>query len=309
MRPRADGGGLREGSQGRDRVVSSRRLDARRRAVRAAMMRRRRRTALAVAIALSISVGGWAFARSSFFALSRIQVTGVRALTAGEVVAASGLRLGTSVLGLDRARTAARVRAMPLVREAAVERVGPSTVRIVVVERTAALEVRAAGERYWVDEEGRRFGNRPAAGVLVPVLRVAPVPAPRPTEAARSRDRSTAAPPSSAARPQAAVGVRPAAGTSGAPVPGPNRRTVEVVLGVWNKLPASLARDVRWFEVGPGSTLSLWLGAIQVVLGTPDRISEKTAAVETVLAYADAEGKRLRRIDVRAPRHPAATMR
>ncbi|MBI4728800.1 MAG: FtsQ-type POTRA domain-containing protein [Acidobacteria bacterium] len=298
IRRPSDGGRSRDESAAR--VVSSQRLNARRRAVRAAMIRRRRRTALVLALALSVSVGGWAFARSSFFALSRIEVAGVRALTAGDVIAASGLRVGQNVLGLDRTAIAARVRAMPLVRGAAVERVGPSTLRIEVVERTPALEVLASGENYWVDEDGRRFDGRPAAGVLVPIYRVPPA---RPVPADRSPDRLAGAA-SHAGSASHATGAPSAAVRR----PAPGRATVQAVLTVWRRLPPSMTREIRWFETGPGGILLLRLGAIEVILGSPDRIAEKAAAVEMVVGYSRAEGKRVRRIDVRAPRHPAASV-
>lgn len=297
-------------------ISGSARVAERRRDVRAHMMRRRRRTIVAVLLLATISVGGWAFARSSFFALSRIEVRGVRTLTAEDVIRASGLRIGQSVLTLDGDAVEARLRGLALIRRAGVRREAASVVVITIVERTPALEVRMPDARYFVDDDGRRFQGRPAPGARVPLLRVLPPP-PRPA-------------PGSTAKPGAkgAVGAKGKATAKGAssskgapaedapaakppPAPraiAPGPAVVAAVLEVWRGLPPEVAARVRWFEAPAANAVAARIGRVDVIFGSPDRVAEKVLAYKLIVRRVTLDRRGLRRVDLRAPRRPAAVV-
>lgn len=78
--------------------------------------------------------GPWAFRRLDVFRVERVEVVGTHLLAPHEVLAASGLREGQNVWD-DPEPWLAALRAHPAVREAAVERVLPRTLRLRVEEQ------------------------------------------------------------------------------------------------------------------------------------------------------------------------------
>src|SRR5436190_5532444 len=103
------------------KVVRSPRFASRRREVRRQHARRRRRVTVSILVLVSLATGGWALARSSLFALDGIEVEGATLLSRPEVLQASGLHEGQSMLSLHADRVRARIQRLPLVREAAVQ--------------------------------------------------------------------------------------------------------------------------------------------------------------------------------------------
>src|SRR5262249_21916420 len=88
--------------------------------------------------------------------IDRIEVTGNERLSKGEVMAVlTGLR-GQSLMWTDLDAGRGRLLAAPWVRDAALRRSLPSTVEVVVLERTPIGIARAAqgGELYLVDDRG-----------------------------------------------------------------------------------------------------------------------------------------------------------
>lgn len=133
--------------------------------------RRGRRFVVAISV-VALGTGGVALARSTLFSLSEIQVVGASSTRA--VLDAAGVDVGTNVLGIDVEEIEARVRGMLGVASADVVRTGSLSLRITVVERRPALEVRAGDTRWFLDQLGDPI-DAPAEADL-PVLSLAAVP-------------------------------------------------------------------------------------------------------------------------------------
>lgn len=103
---------------------------------------------------------------SSLFALQRIEVEGHRALTAEEVVAASGLVPGARSIFLINAReVAARLAGHPRIAAAEVRARVPHTIRLIVRERTAVAAAPFA----------RGYALMDGAGIVIEILVTRPV--------------------------------------------------------------------------------------------------------------------------------------
>jgi len=148
-----------------DRVVRSPRIAARRREVRAQKRRRRRRIIITLIVVAGIASGAWIMMRSSVFSLQKIDVVGAVSLSKQEIVDASGLHVGQSALGIDYNAVAARVRVLPGLADARVTREGSLGVKITVVERTAALEVRGNGQAWYLDQHDVQLSVNPSGSV------------------------------------------------------------------------------------------------------------------------------------------------
>lgn len=254
----------------------------RRRAARAAARRRRRRTGVGFAVMLTLLVGGWELSKSSFFAVSRIEVVGTKLMAPSEVVGASGLRVGQSVLWVHPEAVAARIRALDLVRDVVVRRVGVSVIRIEISERAAALEVRMAAGRWYFDRDGRPISLARPPGGHLPVL-IVPAPPTAPPGA-------DPAEPSQSSVPTLPPGVVPA------------------IVDIWGKIPAWLSSGVRSFTAPSADAISFPWGKTEVFFAGADRVEEKIAALRAIADAAKRQHRALRRVDLRAPAHPAAVI-
>lgn len=252
-----------------DRVVRSPRLAARRRAVRRAQRRRRGRMVLGLLLVAGLVAGGIAVSRSLLFDLARIEVVGARAVDPAAVVDASRLEIGQSVLGIDLAAVAERVRRVHGVADARVERDGSLAVRITIVERAPAVEVRAGDRRWVLDAAGQPVLEGIDAEGRIPVVEIARGPG------------------------------------TGAVLP---RGTTAGVLLIWEALPPPVQKQVTSFQPLEGGAFALRLGRAQIAFGPPERVEEKVAAIGMVLRRVADDGGTLLRLDVRSPTRPAATM-
>lgn len=125
----------------------------------------RSRSAVAV-LALAALLGGTAYAAwdTQLLAVKTVEVAGARSVPGSSVLNAARVPVGTPMARLDRAAVRSRVLvALPGVAAVSVERVWPSTVRLVVSERTAAAAVPHAGGYLLVDRTGVAY--RPVAAV------------------------------------------------------------------------------------------------------------------------------------------------
>lgn len=151
-----------------------RRIAQRRRTVREERRRARLRRTLVAALALAIVAALLVLEQSRFVALDRVEVTGVERLTVEDVLVAADLERGTSSVRLGLRAARARVVALPLVRDATVERATPTVVRIVVEERSPVLVVRGGGVQRLVDRDGVVLAEGAAPGVTEVRTTVAP---------------------------------------------------------------------------------------------------------------------------------------
>lgn len=91
---------------------------------------------------------------SEALALSNIQVTGERRVTASEILASAGYSPGTYTLGVSLREIREAVEKIHWVRHATVRRVWPNELVITVVEREQVALARIDGEIYQVDIDG-----------------------------------------------------------------------------------------------------------------------------------------------------------
>lgn len=242
--------------------------------------RRRRRVLLTVTAIASILGIAWLVVESPLLALRRIDVRGTAHVSAAELRAAAHVRTGAPLLRVDTGAVARRLRALPWIAAARVERELPHALRIRVTERAPAAWARAgsgpdgaggpSGAVVVVDAGGRVLGRVPGPPPGLPEL----------------------------------VGVR---------VPDrPGARVVPArATGVLRGLPRVLRIAVGAIVLdGRGTTLrlsgapgSVAARGSEIRLGTPDALDTKSAAA---LAVLDALGDtRVHYVDVEVPSAPA----
>jgi cell division protein FtsQ len=257
-----------------NRLLTDRRILERRRAIIVERVRRRRHVLLVAVAAVAVAVGLYQLARSPLFGLTEVRVEGAGGSMRATVLAAAGLRPGEPYLAIDPAAVRRRVEALPRVASARVLRSYPSSLRIVVSERTPTAVVSSGGAYWLVAADGivlARLAERPA-GAQAALPYVAGVPLP--------------------------PGVRP-----GARLPAGN--PLANALTALGRMDPSLRRQV--VAVTAGSVDSLELGlrdGAKVLYGVAERQAAKDAAVLLIQRKLRAEGKRVVRIDVRSPSTP-----
>lgn len=90
----------------------------------------------------------WALFGSRLFVVRSVTVTGTHLVTAGQVIAAADVPLGTSLVGVDTGQVARRVEGIRQVASAAVAKDWPDHLAITVRERVPVVAVRMAGGGY-----------------------------------------------------------------------------------------------------------------------------------------------------------------
>lgn len=135
------------------------RMAARRDAVTQEKRRRRGRIWLVVAIVVGVLAFGWYLTRTGLLDVDDIEVSGAQVTTVEEIVDASGIRLGMPLLEVDTSAAARRIRDLPWIASASVDRGWDGLITISVTERMQLAIVRnEAGEPMLVDAEGRVLG-------------------------------------------------------------------------------------------------------------------------------------------------------
>ena len=156
---------------------------------------------------------------------------------------------------------------MPGVAGARVVREGSLGVKIVIVERTAALEVQTGEGNIFLDQHG----------VVISANQIGP-------------DGPNVNLPLSMSITQF------------------TQDDENNVLAIWRKMSAAMRGQLASFELLADHSVSIHLGTTTVIFGTADQIDRKLLAIRLVSARVAADHKRLVRIDVRAPDHPAAVI-
>jgi cell division protein FtsQ len=251
-------------------VVGSARIAQRRRSVRREERKRRRRIACAAVVIAVAIYGGFALSRSSVFRLSSIQVVGAHGVTAQEVIDASGLHAGQRALSLDLSAAAARVRAMlPTVRDVTIQRTGALGVRIVIAERTPALQVQAADGRFVLDQDGVEMQGVAATRGL-PLVTLPPGDA-------------------------VASGAQPLSSDA-----------VRATLSFWHRAPSWLRRSIVSFAPTADGQIVFDMDRTVVVFGYLEQMRTKILALQMVIARVHRTRHRLLEINLRAPDRPTA---
>ena len=126
-------------------------------------------------LALLVSLAGLYGATSSgAFSVRHTEITGVTWTPQDAVVDALAIPDGQNLFTLSTRDLAARLAAIPAIRDASITVALPDEVRVAVAERVALLVWEAAGERYLVDEDGLLFGRldeaAPSAADALPIV-------------------------------------------------------------------------------------------------------------------------------------------
>jgi cell division protein FtsQ len=130
----------------------------------AARMRARerwRRLSVTVTVVLALLAGvGYALVwHTSALGINAVRVVGQKTVSAQQVIAAAGLRIGTPLAAADLSGARDRVQRIPRIASASVSRDWPHTVVIAVVERTAAALIPDGSGFDVVDATGVVFGK------------------------------------------------------------------------------------------------------------------------------------------------------
>lgn len=140
----------------RDAATIDPRIAARRDAVESERRRSRGRKWLVVSILVAVLAGAWWITRTPLFDVDAIEVRGADLTSVAAIESASAIRVGEPLLEVDAAASARRVRELPWVDTATVDRRWGGTVVITVTERTpVAIALDAAGRPWLVDATGR----------------------------------------------------------------------------------------------------------------------------------------------------------
>ncbi|MCU1624624.1 MAG: peptidase [Frankiales bacterium] len=127
-----------------------------------------RRLAWGAAGLVPLALIAWLVLGTSMLGVRKVVITGEHRLTAAEVARAVNVARGTPLARVDTAAVARRVRALDAVASVTVTRGWPDSLRVLVVERTAAVAV-PDGSRYaLLDDQGVRFDivSTPPRGVV-----------------------------------------------------------------------------------------------------------------------------------------------
>jgi len=119
-----------------------------------------RRTLLVLALASLAGLVYYLY-QSPYFRISKITVIGIQRVKEGEVVQAAGVE-GLSILSVSTKATAAKVKTLPLVKNATASLVLPNEVVVSVEERYPSAIWQSGTTKYFIDDEGVVLG--PASG-------------------------------------------------------------------------------------------------------------------------------------------------
>jgi cell division protein FtsQ len=221
-------------------------------------------------IAASVAYGGWLAWGSPPFRLQRVEVAGASHVSAKDVVVASGLLEGMHLLRVSTRDVAHRVDAIPWVRNATVERIIPSKVRIIITERVPAAVVVAGGKTYLVDRNGIIISEGNAE-----MLKVSGLPFD-----------------------QANAGQRL------------QLRQFFDAIAIAGALPADLRLKLVEIQAETVDKVTLRMSdGLTVLYGAAEETAAKNFAITSLLQDAAKRGEAFASIDVRVPSRPAATKR
>ena len=229
--------------------------------------RRRLRVLLILAGFFFAALLAWGISRSPLLDVDHVRITGTVHTTPADIKAAARIHNGLAMLDVDSGAAAARLRAIPWILRAHVERHWPATVTIAVVERVSVAAVPAKTGIGVVDRTGRVVATQSAAPTGLPVLLGLPPAGPASTR----------------------IGGRAAD-----------------LLAVAQAMPPQVAQRVAGIAAADGGQVELRLKPSGIVrLGPPDQLAQKMLATQTVLTQVDLT--RLAVLDVRVPASPAIT--
>lgn len=236
-------------------------------AIRLSVRPARRGLVVVAAAGVALALVYLAARETSLFALRAVEVAG--ASPAVEADARSALQpiVGTSLVALDSRDVEARLRAVPSIRAARVDRAFPHTLTV-TLEPERGLAVVRDGARAWlIAESGRVVATiHPTARPHLARIRTAP-------------DRPLR------------VGTTIAAGE------------VPAALSVLRLMPARFPARVLYVQVESGSVTLVLRGGLELRLGPPTDAEAKLRAAGAVLGALEPNDVALAYVDVSVPEH------
>jgi cell division protein FtsQ len=124
----------------------------------------------AVLVVLSVVAVAYLVMFTSLLGVRSVEVVGVREISPAAVIKAADIEHGTPMVRLDAEEAAARVAKLPRVFEVRVERSWPSTVQIIVTERSPVAVLRAGDKVHLIDETGLDYATAATAPAGLPLL-------------------------------------------------------------------------------------------------------------------------------------------
>jgi cell division protein FtsQ len=201
------------------------------------------RVLAAVAAVLLFTGATWTTTRSAVLDVDHIEVSGGTVVTPAEAVAGAGLRLGQPMVSVDTGQAEQRLRNLPWIDTALVERAFPNRVRIQVTERVpTAAAARPDGGWAVLDKTGRVLAVRADRAPDLPEV----------------------------------TGAGPAPDPGGSMVPA--RPALDVVAA----LPEPTRRSVTRATLD-GDAVTLHTGAREIRIGPPTQLAAKMAALSVLL--------------------------
>lgn len=214
--------------------------------------------------------GGWFVWNSEFLKLRTVEVGGNQKVAKEVVASTSGLEPGSHLLRLSMKSVESRVESISWIKDARVERILPSKVRIFVTERVPAAQISLATTSFLADEEGVVLEQGNGEFLIVSGL---------PIDALVPGDHIT--------HPQYRDG-----------------------LEIAKRLPIDIRRQLVRIKAPTLDGIVLeFSDGMAVLYGAAEVMSEKNFAIEALLAEAATTGAKIASIDVRVPRRPAVRMR
>jgi len=215
-------------------------------------------------IILGLLVVGLTLFNSPFFTIHRVIVAGNKLLTAKEITSAADLPLGANIFRVNLREAAARVEAIPAVKEARLSRHFPGQITIQVTEREAIALVSGKDGFYGLDDTGVCIGRLPAACALPVVTGVGEPPG---------------------------IGKRL------------ETRGFRIAVAVLEAFDKRLIADLAEVHVTPAETVEAYtVTGVKIYLGRPERLSEKGVLLSRILETVG--GRKVAYVDLKVADRP-----
>ena len=130
---------------------------------------------MALAVVLTVVGVAYLVMFTSVLGVRSVEVVGVKEISTEAVIKAAGIQHGTPMVRLDADEAAARVAKLPRVFEVRVERSWPSTVEIIITERSPVAVLRVGSAIHLVDETGLDYAVVRTAPAGLPTLAMSDV--------------------------------------------------------------------------------------------------------------------------------------
>jgi len=127
---------------------------------------------MALLVVLTVVAVAYLVMFTSLLGVRSVEVIGVKEIPKDAVLKAAAIEQGTPMVRLDAEEAAARVAALPRVFEVVVERSWPSTVEILVTERTPVAVLMVGAAAHLVDRTGLDYAKAKTRPPGLPTLAI-----------------------------------------------------------------------------------------------------------------------------------------